>query len=198
MANVDLAEEALADLSLAGPGGDAGDEEAAALEREEGQQEGRRRRRRGGGRRRGRGRKLAEAGALVARLDLAPHPEGGYFRETFRDTVTVGGTSTRAASTAILYLLPAGAKSSLHRIDASECWHAYLGGWVGERRRAVGCSGTRGWVCEEGAAASEEGPTRRRRLVRRSSLRPHLIDAAATRRRRRPHPSRGAGRGCGA
>ena len=68
---------------------------------------------------------------LIQQLGLQPHPEGGYYKETFRDErQTEGG---RAASTAILYLLPAGAKSKLHRIDASECWHAYLGG-----RRACG------------------------------------------------------------
>jgi len=67
-------------------------------------------------------------GQMVKRLGMQPHPEGGYFKETFRDTATVSSASTRAASTAILYLLPAGAKSRLHRLDASECWHAYLGG----------------------------------------------------------------------
>ncbi|KAI8471743.1 MAG: RmlC-like cupin domain-containing protein [Monoraphidium minutum] len=66
-----------------------------------------------------------EVADLVARLRLAPHPEGGFYAETFRDAAEVGG---RSASTAILYLLPRGAKSKLHRLDASECWHAYLGG----------------------------------------------------------------------
>ncbi|KAL4425440.1 hypothetical protein ABPG75_009456 [Micractinium tetrahymenae] len=63
---------------------------------------------------------------LVQQLQLAAHPEGGFYRETFRDERTVEGG--RAATTAILYLLPTGAKSKLHRLDASECWHAYLGG----------------------------------------------------------------------
>ncbi|PRW57882.1 cupin family [Chlorella sorokiniana] len=66
-----------------------------------------------------------EVKELIQRLQLEPHPEGGFYRETFRDAHQVDG---RAASTAILYLLPAGAKSKLHRLDASECWHAYLGG----------------------------------------------------------------------
>lgn len=67
---------------------------------------------------------------LVQQLGLQPHPEGGFYRETFRDAAPAGGGGAggRAASTAILYLLPAGAKSSLHRLDASECWHAYMGG----------------------------------------------------------------------
>ena len=61
---------------------------------------------------------------IIQRLGMLPHPEGGFYKETFRDTAEVNG---RAVSTAILYLLPAGAKSKLHRLDASECWHAYLG-----------------------------------------------------------------------
>ncbi|WP_363350940.1 cupin domain-containing protein [Methylocystis echinoides] len=61
----------------------------------------------------------------VARLlDLAPHPEGGYYRETFRDPAGGGG---RAASTAIYYLLPAGQISAWHRVDAAEIWHWHAG-----------------------------------------------------------------------
>lgn len=61
----------------------------------------------------------------VARLlDLAPHPEGGYYRETFRDPQGTGG---RAASTAIYYLLPAGQVSAWHRVDAAEIWHWHAG-----------------------------------------------------------------------
>jgi uncharacterized protein len=61
----------------------------------------------------------------VARLlDLAPHPEGGFYRETFRDLRTVDG---RAISTAIYYLLPAGQISAWHRVDAAEIWHWHAG-----------------------------------------------------------------------
>ncbi len=61
----------------------------------------------------------------VARLlDLAPHPEGGFYRETFRDPRGSGG---RAASTAIYYLLPAGQVSAWHRVDAAEVWHWHAG-----------------------------------------------------------------------
>jgi predicted cupin superfamily sugar epimerase len=61
----------------------------------------------------------------VARLlDLAPHPEGGYYRETFRDPQGAGG---RAASTAIYYLLPAGQVSAWHRVGAAEVWHWHAG-----------------------------------------------------------------------
>ena len=65
------------------------------------------------------------AGEVVSRLDLKPHPEGGYFRETFRDTRTLAGG--RAASTAIYFLLPAGQRSHWHRVDAVEVWHHYAG-----------------------------------------------------------------------
>ena len=64
------------------------------------------------------------ADAVIAQLKLAPHPEGGYFRETFRDTSPKGG---RAASTAILFLLKAGETSRWHRVDAVEIWHFYRG-----------------------------------------------------------------------
>jgi hypothetical protein len=59
-------------------------------------------------------------------LGLLPHPEGGYYRETYRSTTQVGGG--RAAATMIYFLLPAGHVSRLHRIDADEGWHHYLGG----------------------------------------------------------------------
>jgi len=62
---------------------------------------------------------------MIAALDLAPHPEGGHFRETFRDTRDIGGG--RAASTAIYYLLAEGEVSHWHRVDAVEVWHWYAG-----------------------------------------------------------------------
>lgn len=64
------------------------------------------------------------ADAIIARLRLQPHPEGGHYRETFRDT---GGPDERGASTAILFLLKAGERSHWHRIDATEVWHYYAG-----------------------------------------------------------------------
>lgn len=58
-------------------------------------------------------------------LDLKPHPEGGHFRETFRDDSKVGGG--RAASTAIYFLLARGERSHWHRVDAAEVWHWHVG-----------------------------------------------------------------------
>jgi uncharacterized protein len=62
---------------------------------------------------------------VVRLLDLKPHPEGGHFRETFRDTRAVEGG--RAASTAIYYLLARGERSHWHRTDAAEVWNWYAG-----------------------------------------------------------------------
>ena len=58
-------------------------------------------------------------------LGLAPHPEGGHFRETFRDGNR--RADGRAASTAIYYLLADGEVSRWHRVDAAEVWHWYAG-----------------------------------------------------------------------
>ena len=64
----------------------------------------------------------SEADRLIEQLGLKPHPEGGYFRETFRDS-NVG----RSFSTAIYFLLKAGQESRWHRVDAAEIWHFYRG-----------------------------------------------------------------------
>ncbi len=61
---------------------------------------------------------------VIATLGLQPHPEGGHFSETYRDTKQING---RAVSTAIYYLLKAGEVSAWHRIDAAEIWHYYAG-----------------------------------------------------------------------
>jgi predicted cupin superfamily sugar epimerase len=65
------------------------------------------------------------AADIIARLDLKPHPEGGHFRETFRDTRL--DNDGRSASTAIYFLLARGERSHWHRIDAVEVWHYYAG-----------------------------------------------------------------------
>ena len=61
---------------------------------------------------------------VKARLGLERHPEGGWYRETFRDTREIEG---RAASTAILFLLDVGETSEWHRVDAAETWHWHAG-----------------------------------------------------------------------
>jgi uncharacterized protein len=67
----------------------------------------------------------ATAADIIRLLELQPHPEGGHFRETFRDARTVA--DGRAASTAIYFLLAAGERSHWHRVDAVETWHWYAG-----------------------------------------------------------------------
>lgn len=62
---------------------------------------------------------------VIAALGLERHPEGGAFRETFRDTAD--RTDERGHSTAIYYLLQAGERSHWHRVDAAEVWHHYAG-----------------------------------------------------------------------
>jgi len=65
-----------------------------------------------------------QAEDIIALLGLEAHPEGGHFRETFRDNDNSGG---RALSTAIFYLLQEGEVSHWHRVDASEVWHYHAG-----------------------------------------------------------------------
>lgn len=66
----------------------------------------------------------AEAAALVAKLQLAPHPEGGWYRETWRAPEPGG---RRGAATAILFLLAKGERSHWHRVDADELWLWHAG-----------------------------------------------------------------------
>lgn len=65
------------------------------------------------------------ARAVIAALDLQPHPEGGHYRETWRDEPAHGG---RGAGTAILFLLEQGRDSHWHRVDATEVWLWQAGG----------------------------------------------------------------------
>ena len=67
---------------------------------------------------------------VIEALGLAPHPEGGFFREMFRAPARVTATFapvTRAASTAIYFLLRAGDYSAFHSVRSDEVWHYYLG-----------------------------------------------------------------------
>jgi predicted cupin superfamily sugar epimerase len=64
------------------------------------------------------------AAAVIARLRLTPHPEGGHYRETYRDRPADG---RRGALTVIHYLLSDGERSHWHRVDAAEVWHYAAG-----------------------------------------------------------------------
>lgn len=67
---------------------------------------------------------MPEADAIIATLQLRPHPEGGFYREMWRATAPAG---VRPAGSAIYYLLAAGQRSAWHRVDAAEAWHHYAG-----------------------------------------------------------------------
>ncbi|MCW3110738.1 MAG: cupin protein [Segetibacter sp.] len=75
------------------------------------------------------------ASFYINHLNLQPHPEGGYFKETYRATEGIpaaslpkGFNGDRSFSTAIYYLLRQGDYSAFHRIKSDECWHFYAGG----------------------------------------------------------------------
>jgi uncharacterized protein len=80
---------------------------------------------------------MPSAADIIARLELKPHPEGGHYRETFRDVRT--DAHGRSRSTAIYYLLRHGERSNWHRIDAVEIWHYYSGAALTLRIANEGC-----------------------------------------------------------
>ena len=71
------------------------------------------------------------AASLIERLQMQPHPEGGYYRETYRSSceIQLPGLfpGPRSASTGIYYLLERGDFSAFHRIKSDEMWHFYAG-----------------------------------------------------------------------
>ena len=67
---------------------------------------------------------MTEAQALIRALDLQPHPEGGWYRETWRAEAPGG---ERASATAILFLLEQGQSSHWHKVDAAELWLFHAG-----------------------------------------------------------------------
>jgi len=72
----------------------------------------------------------AEIAELICRLDLQPHPEGGYFRELFRSSQPVFSSrvqADRAAMTHIYFLLATGQHSRFHQVAHEELWHFYAG-----------------------------------------------------------------------
>src|SRR5690606_7284598 len=70
----------------------------------------------------------APAQRLIRQLGLLPHPEGGYYRETYRSSMGVTTQAGRRdASTAIYYLLEGKDHSAWHRIASDELWHFYAG-----------------------------------------------------------------------
>ena len=78
---------------------------------------------------------MLTAAEIIRLLDLKPHPEGGHYRQTFRDPLTYPPPQAGegkmgaacAASTAIYFLLARGERSHWHRVDAVEIWHWHAG-----------------------------------------------------------------------
>lgn len=76
-----------------------------------------------------------EAKALIQQYGLLPHPEGGWYKETYRSEEKIVSnalperfTGSRSFATAIYFLMEAGNFSAFHRIKSDECWHFYAGG----------------------------------------------------------------------
>ena len=84
---------------------------------------------------------MAGAQDIIDKLNLTPHPEGGHYRETFRDSA---GPDGRSFSTAILFLLKRGELSRWHRVDATEIWHWHAGAPL-----ALSCAEAEGGAVEE-------------------------------------------------
>jgi len=91
------------------------------------------------------------AADVIRLLQLTPHPEGGHYRETFRDAHAVQG---RSASTAIYFLLARGERTHWHRIDAVEVWHYYAGAPLALAIAAVGLAGPAGPASFAGPAGA--------------------------------------------
>ncbi len=71
----------------------------------------------------------SEIQALIKQLQLTPHPEGGWYRETWRseETFTRDNGSVRTTGTAIYFLVPEGVTTSWHKVSSAEMWHFYAG-----------------------------------------------------------------------
>ena len=84
----------------------------------------------------------ANAAEIIDLLGLVPHPEGGWYRETWRADPMPGAADGRPAGTAIYFLLIAGELSRWHRVDAAEVWHFYRGApleiMIGKDRYVLG------------------------------------------------------------
>jgi predicted cupin superfamily sugar epimerase len=81
-----------------------------------------------------------QAEDVIKALDLAPHPEGGYFREIHREPVPPGNAGGRGVVTSIYYLLAGDDRSHWHRVDAAEIWNFHAAGGAGAAGLALSLS----------------------------------------------------------
>jgi predicted cupin superfamily sugar epimerase len=129
---------------------------------------------------------MDSAGALIEQLGLAAHPEGGWYRETWRGEA---GPDGRASGTAIIFLLRAGEASHWHTVDAAELWLWQAGDPVELRLAASDEGPARSVVlgADIGAGQQLQGlvaPGLRR--SRQAAVRPDRPPATATARPHRP------------
>jgi predicted cupin superfamily sugar epimerase len=100
-----------------------------------------------------------DAVALIDRLQLAPHPEGGFYRQVHKSAATIDprdGRPLRSAITSIYFLLPDGTHSRWHRVLSDEVWHLYEGGPIELYQMPPDLSAIEHIVL--GPAASTHGP----------------------------------------
>ena len=81
---------------------------------------------------------MPAAGDVIAALGMVPHPEGGWYVETWRSPTPSADRAARPAASAILYLLGAGERSHWHRVDADEIWQWSGGGPLALRTWSTG------------------------------------------------------------
>lgn len=91
---------------------------------------------------------------IIARFALQPHPEGGWYRQTW---IAEAAPGALPCGTAILYLLKAGERSHWHRVDATEIWHFHLGAAL-ELRMAPGLDGPASRITLGAGLAEGEQP----------------------------------------
>jgi predicted cupin superfamily sugar epimerase len=102
---------------------------------------------------------------LIQSLDLQAHPEGGFYRETWRSDLTLpksilpaGYSADRSAGTAILFLLPTGHSSRWHRVKSAELWFHQAGDPLAlTLARSIDRAGTRADLFRSGLLLSSSG-----------------------------------------
>jgi hypothetical protein len=133
------------------------------------------------------------AADIIRLLDLKPHPEGGHYRQTFKDSRTLDGG--RAASTAIYFLLARGERSHWHCVDAVEIWHWHAGAPLAlevattERRERIMLGDTLAPASDRRASCRHTpGRQRARWVIGRSSAAPWRR-ASSSRHSSSPRPA---------
>ncbi|WP_172295771.1 cupin domain-containing protein [Pseudoruegeria sp. HB172150] len=93
-----------------------------------------------------------EAQEIIDRLNLSPHPEGGWFRQTW---IAEAEDGARPAGTCIYFLLQSGERSHWHRVDATEIWHYYAGSPLNLHIAATEAGPAKTWKLGPNLASAE-------------------------------------------